>query len=84
MFITKDLILNRIINKNLNDDLEVCSCNGMSIGDLKKEISNIHEFKDFSHFVASSGCGDVCELCQEKDGKIRVDITLYELYHEDV
>lgn len=84
MYVTSDLILKRIKNKNLGDNLEVCSCNAMTISDLKKEISNVVEFKDYSHFVESSGCGDVCELCQEEDGKNRVDVTLYELYHEDV
>lgn len=82
MSVSKDVILNRILNKGLKDNLEICSCNGMSICDFKKQIFNIKEFKSFDEFVSLSGCGDVCEFCQTKEkNNGGTDISLEEIYY---
>lgn len=84
MIMSKDLILNRILEKGLNDKLVVCSCNGIKIYDVKKTISNLkfNEFKNFDHFAETLDCGDVCEYCIAKSNAgIKADISLEEIYY---
>jgi NAD(P)H-nitrite reductase large subunit len=47
---------------DFDDDFEVCSCNGVTLGELKEAIKNGHTTID--DLMSETDAGTACELCQ--------------------
>ena len=51
--------------KALDDDFEVCACNGVALGEILAAIKNGHN--TLEALMEETDAGTTCEMCQSKD-----------------